>query len=386
MLRHMKRFASLPVLALIALLAGCGGSAAAPSPAPSQAPASAAQPSALPKLPAPAASASASAPGSQAPAAAGLTKLTIGGAPILPRAGIDVGLARGYFRQEGLDLDLVPLQSAPEQVPFLATGKLDAGNTGPSATHFNALASNVPVKFVAPCGSSSPDGKVPNLTLILRQQLHDSGQVKSVKDLAGRSIAIPSIDSVGYATMGGLLEKAGLKLSDVKLVTPMAFGDMVTALSNGSVDAATVTEPFITQSVQQHIATILSGDNELMPGRLGCIVMFGQRLVNDRQLGLRYLRAYMRGVRDYYDAFFGGKDKADIVNILTTSLPIKDPTMYDKMFPTYIDPNGKMNLDSLRLDVRFYKEAGLMKTDPNIDSIVDTSLMQQVIAELGTHA
>ncbi|HLY66035.1 MAG TPA: ABC transporter substrate-binding protein [Chloroflexota bacterium] len=381
------------LLAAAVLMAGCSSAAPASSPpatspspsvaaAPASAPAStAAKPSAATSA-APAASKPAA--GSASPSGAA-TKLTIAGAQIVPRAGIDVGVAHGYFKQENLDLDIVPLQSAPDQVPLLATGKVDAGITGPSATHFNALAANVPVKFEAPCGESSPDGKVANLTLMLRKELHDNGQVKTVKDLAGRNIAIPSVDSVGYATVGGLLEKAGLTLNDVKLVTPMAFGDMLPALANGKVDAATVTEPFITQSIQKNIAVILSGDNDVMPLRLGCIVMFGQRLVDDKQLGLRFLRAYMRGVRDYYDAFFENKNKPEIVKILVDAYPIKDPSMYDQMLPTYIDPNGKMNLDSLRLDVRFYKQAGLVKADPNIDALVDTSIMQQVISELGTH-
>src|SRR5947208_15548398 len=112
----MDRLTVIPALAAISLLTACGAPAGAPSAAP-VASSAAAKPPSVASSAAPAASKPAS-PAASA-SAAPLTKLTVGGAPIVPRSGIDVGIARGYFRDENLDIDIVPLQSAPEQVPFL---------------------------------------------------------------------------------------------------------------------------------------------------------------------------------------------------------------------------------------------------------------------------
>jgi NitT/TauT family transport system substrate-binding protein len=301
------------------------------------------------------------------------------------RAGLDIAIERGYFKAENIDVEIVPLQSGPDQVPFLASGQVDALFTGPAATHFNALAADVPVKFVAPCASSSPDAKVGNLLLVVRQDLYDSGQVRSVRDLAGRKIGIPNLESKAYVDAWAWFDRAGLRLTDATFVAPMTFPEMAVGLANKAIDAAITLEPFVTQSVAQGTAVFLLGDEQIMPLRLGCAVAFGEKLVKDRALGKRFLRAYLRGARDYNDAIFKNKDRAAIVQILVDKYPVKDPTMYDKMYPLYIDPNGKINTDSLEMDIRFYKQQGLLTAEPSIPKLVDQTLVNEVVAELGVY-
>jgi hypothetical protein len=55
-------------------------------------------------------------------------------------------------------------------------------------------------------------------------------------------------------------------------------------------------------------------------------------MINERQeVGRRFLVAYLRGVRDYDDAFNHGKDQDAIVAILTKHTNIKDPAVFQKM-------------------------------------------------------
>ncbi|MGH7485632.1 MAG: hypothetical protein ACREMY_08530, partial [bacterium] len=56
-------------------------------------------------------------------------------API--RAPIDIGLERGFFAAEKMAIEYVPIQSGPDQMPLLASGRVDVTLTGPAATHFN---------------------------------------------------------------------------------------------------------------------------------------------------------------------------------------------------------------------------------------------------------
>jgi NitT/TauT family transport system substrate-binding protein len=301
------------------------------------------------------------------------------------RAGLDIGMERGYFKQENLDIEIIPLQSGPDQVPFLASGQVDALFTGPAATHFNALAADVPVKFVAPCASSSPDAKVGNLMLVVRQDLYESGQVRSVRDLAGRKVGIPNLESKAYVDAWAWLDRAGLKLTDVTFVAPMTFPEMAVGLANKAIDGAITLEPFVTQGIAQGSAIFLVGDEAIMPLRLGCAVAFGEKLVKDRALGKRFLRAYLRGARDYNDAIFKDKDRAAIVQILVDKYPVKDPAMYDRMMPLYIDPNGRINTESLEMDVRFYRQQGTLTAEPSISKLVDTTYAQEVVAELGVY-
>src|ERR687885_654673 len=59
-----------------------------------------------------------------------------------------LGAERGYFREEGIDLDLVPFSHASEMVPSLATDQLEAGGVAYNPATINAVARGVPLKIV----------------------------------------------------------------------------------------------------------------------------------------------------------------------------------------------------------------------------------------------
>src|SRR5829696_815600 len=90
-------------------------------------------PSAPPPAPAPAAPAPAVA---AAAAPASVPTAAVAAAPVRVRMGTQtsvndiamwLGAERGYFQEEGIDLDLVPFSNASEMVPALATDQMEAG-------------------------------------------------------------------------------------------------------------------------------------------------------------------------------------------------------------------------------------------------------------------
>src|SRR6266849_5060779 len=98
--RNMKRASLLFAFAFI--LSACGGAASTPSAAPSSAPAASAPASAN-------AAAKPDASASAAPAASGLTKVTYGALSFsLSDAGIILAQEKGWFKEQGIDLDLQP--------------------------------------------------------------------------------------------------------------------------------------------------------------------------------------------------------------------------------------------------------------------------------------
>ncbi|MEA2491091.1 MAG: NitT/TauT family transport system substrate-binding protein [Acidobacteriota bacterium] len=317
--------------------------------------------------------------------ATGPVHLNVAGAPIVPRAGIDIAIDRGYFAEEDLEIKLVEIQSGPEQMPLLASGQVDATITGPASTQFNALAAGIPVKYVAPCGSSSADGTVPNLILNVRQELFDKGQVKSVKDLRGLKLGLSNTESKAYVDAVALLKSGGLSIDDVEVVAPLTFPEQAAGLASGAIDAGLTIEPFATLSAEKKEAVVIGGDNDIMPLRLGCALMYGARLINDKALGDRFMRAYLRGVRDYNDAIFHDKGKAEMVEMMTSLYPVKDAAMYDKMLPNYIDPDGQMNPESLELDLSVYVEKGHMKPGAKLGDILNTTYVEDAVQKLGPY-
>ena len=67
-----------------------------------------------------------------------------------------IGTARGYFRDEGIEVKFVNFDSAARMIAPLASGDLDAAAGGPSAGLYNAIARNIGVRIVADKTATPP--------------------------------------------------------------------------------------------------------------------------------------------------------------------------------------------------------------------------------------
>jgi hypothetical protein len=104
------------------------------------------------------------------------------------------------------------------------------------------------------------------------------------------------------------------------------------------------------------------------------MLVFGSRLVNEQQeVGVRWVTAYLEGVRDYYAGILKhGTGRPDAVSILTTWTPIADPTLYDTMGLPFLDPNGELSLESLMDELRFFREQGLVTGPVEVEQVVES--------------
>src|SRR5260370_27277932 len=94
-------------------------------------------------------------PGRARPPRQGAT-LKIGFIPLLTVGPLFVANDHGYFREAGIDVELVRFNSGAEMVVGLGTGELAAGFAGASPGLFNAWARGVGIVFVADGARSAP--------------------------------------------------------------------------------------------------------------------------------------------------------------------------------------------------------------------------------------
>jgi NitT/TauT family transport system substrate-binding protein len=121
----------------------------------------------------------------------GLTQVTMGTVNgSSSDAAMFVGMDKGFFREQGIEIKLQPFNTGAQFVAPLGAGRLDAASGGISAGLFNAVGSGVNIKLVA---DKSRIGKPSYTSLVVRKQLVDSGEYKDFGDLKGRKVAIPSV-------------------------------------------------------------------------------------------------------------------------------------------------------------------------------------------------
>lgn len=294
---------------------------------------------------------------------------------------------KGYFRDEGITAEFTPFDSAAHMVAPLGAGQLDIGGGAPSAGLFNAVGRGIDVRIVADLGTDTPGYGFQQL--IVRSELVSGGRFKSMRDLRGLTVSVAGEGATAYAALNRLLKQGGLTYADVKLVY-MGYSDQVVALRTGAVDAALMPEPNATLAVRTGVAVKIAGDDTFYPNQQVAVVLFGKSLLHDRRdVGLRVMRAYLRAVRFYNGALAGGKlagpNAEDVIKIITENTRLKDPALFRAVTPNGDNPNGHVNLASLRDDFAVYKAQGLIQGNVKPEDSVDDSFVAEALKTLGPY-
>ncbi len=369
------------LLTLVTALAACTP-AAAPTPTPTKAPAAAPTQAAVTKPP------EATKPPAQtptAPAAATATPkaatIKLGTAQAVSDAAVFIAMEKGYFKEQGITLELSPLRSLNEGTAPLATGQLDAMVGSLSAGLLAAIDRGVELKIVAEKSQSIPKWEFN--WVMLRKDLADSGKIKTIADLKGMKVAIPSPGSIGEQAIQIMMEQAGLKPGDVEMVV-LAPADQAAAFANQAIAAGYNFDPFIARAVQEGFAVKWVPASTLFGGKLEAgIVVFGPALLKDQDLARRWMIPYIRGVRDYLKAFTTKEGRGDVINILVKNSTVKDPKLYDVMEMPYIDPNGQLDKKSMDAQYKWYVEKGLYAGKKTFDDIIELSFVDYAVQQLG---
>ena len=156
----------------------------------------------------------------------GATTKTLGYSPLW------VGTKRGFFEQQGLDVQLVLLRGVPMTLQALAAGSLQVGTGGPEPY---IEASERGLDFAIAGGLSNG----------MAQVLIAGKNYKAVEDLRGAAIGASSLTSSTVTALKEALKQKGLEYPrDYKLLI-IAGGSAsnLTALQSGQIAATTVAVP-----------------------------------------------------------------------------------------------------------------------------------------------
>jgi len=190
-----------------------------------------------------------------APGRASATEVRVVTLPIANGFPLDLGIKKGFFAQQGIEVKKTTLQSGNDVVLALANNNGDIGYLG-FVPMYIAVTSGIPLTLVAASeveGISARD----NWQNIL---VKGSSSIRTPRDLRGKTIAVNALKGVGEVMIKAAMEKKGIK-PDAFRLTALPFPQMRSALNNGQVDAIWVPEPFLSQGLN------LDGDRIVMaPG------------------------------------------------------------------------------------------------------------------------
>jgi len=181
--------------------------------------------------------------------------ITVDSLPIANALPLDLGIQKGFFAKQNIEIKKQILQSGNDIALAMANKNGDIGYIG-YVPAILARTQGIPMTIVA-ASEVEATSEADNWQNVL---VKGSSSIRSPKDLAGKTIAVNALKGVGELVIRASLKKLGVDPNSIKLVV-LPFPQMRSALNSGQVDAIHAPEPFLSQGLN------LDGDRiVLAPG------------------------------------------------------------------------------------------------------------------------
>lgn len=297
-------------------------------------------------------------------------------------AGIILADKLGFFEKQGIKIQYVKFNSGADELSAIVSNQVDVSRGIINAALFNASNQGIGIKLVADGGHNVP-GKG-YFQIALKKGL--GAKYKTYQDMKGMRIAIASVGSINELFVQKALEKGGLTKNDVKFVIVDSFPDMLTAVANGNADAAMQIEPLITKGVDEGILEWWKDPDEYAKGEEISVLMYSPNFCKDKELGNKFMLAYLQGVRAYNDALvYGDKDRTKVVDILTKNTFVDKADIFLRMKPPGLDPNGYVLKQGVINDQKWYMKSGLVKKEADVNKLIDNSYVENALKQIGEY-
>ncbi len=215
--------------------------------------------------------------------------LRIGVLPITDVVPFYIALQQGYFKANGLTVELVPASSAAERDQMMLTSQIDG--------QLNDLVSTVLFN------KDQPRIKIVRQARIAFKEMPEywiltpkDSPIKTAQDLKGKEIAISQNSVIEYVTQR-LLEAEGLTAADIKTTNVPAIPTRLQLLQQGQVAAATLPDPLASLAILQG-ARIVVDDSKHTQYSMS-VISFRADIVAQRADEVKkFLAAYDKAIGD----------------------------------------------------------------------------------------
>jgi NitT/TauT family transport system substrate-binding protein len=285
--------------------------------------------------------------------------LRIGVLPITDVVPFYIADAQGYFKQQGLNVELVPVSSAAERDQLMATQQIDGQlNDLVSTVLFNAQSPKI--KIVRKARQAFPNSAEYWI-------LTHNPAIKTPQDLKGKDVAISQNSVIEYVTQR-LLEKEGLADADIKTTNVPAIPTRFQLLMQGQVAAATLPDPLASLAILQGARIVV--DDTKHPEYSISVISFRVDIITQRADDVKkFLAAYDQSINDI-------RTKPDqFRNLLIDKSRVPDQLKDKYQFPPFPDPSipTQAQWDDV---VKWAMDKKLIAAPVTYDSSVDSGFVK----------
>lgn len=291
---------------------------------------------------------------------------------------------RGYFRDAGLDVQVVPMDSAGKMIAPLGSGALDVGGGASSAGLYNAVERGIAIRIVADRTTTWPESDYQ--TVLVRKALVESGRVRTLADLKGLKFGVAAPGIAVLSVINEMAKAGHLGYDDIEKAF-LPYPQQLAAFANGALDGSIAIEPYGTLAVEAGTAVRLINTEAFYPRDQIGMVFFSEDFSTRRAaVATRYMTALLHAMRDFMASVRNGRIQGPgsefVLDVLVRHFGLS-PGLARRMYAQRVDLDGRVNMASLRLDWEFYRDHGMIKGTVPPEQVVDMHFAAAAAQALG---
>jgi NitT/TauT family transport system substrate-binding protein len=286
-------------------------------------------------------------------------KIKVAVLPILDALPIFVAESQGYFKAQGIEVEIVPVSSAPERDQLMQSGQVDAIlNELVSTIFYNQEETRVvTVRYLRVATSEYP------MFRIIASK--DSG-IANVDDLKGIPIGISEGTVIAYVT-DRILEKQGFNQDEIEVIAIPKIPDRLALLTSGELEAGVLPDPAASLVLMQ--GGVMVVDDTTYPEISCSVLSFSASAIEENPDGVRrFLAALEQATADI------NADKERWTDLLAEKSLVPPPLMGSYKvpdFPLASAPTEAQFADALD----WAQEKGFVSAELRYEDSIDSTFL-----------
>lgn len=278
----------------------------------------------------------------------------VGVIPIADTAALYLGVDKGFFADEGLDVTIETATGGAAIVPSVVSGDYQFGFSN-LLSLMVAEEKGLPLQVVSAAVASTGDTASDFGAVIVPAD----SPITSMKDLEGKTVSSNSLGNINDTVVRTLVDEDGGDSSTIEFVE-VAFPDAGAAIANKQVDAAYVVEPFVTSALAagDRVLSYAYADFDPNLNVAGYFAM-SDTVDNDPELVSKFQNAMKKSL-EYAEA--NPDDVRAIIATYTKTPADVLATIVLPSFPTEIDADATEKLGEAAAKYGVLKSAPDMST------------------------
>jgi NitT/TauT family transport system substrate-binding protein len=309
------------------------------------------------------------------------TRVRVGLLSLTSHAPSIIAAAKGYFADEGLDVEFVMFQAAQPMAVAIASNDVDFGVTAISGGLIS-LAERGAVKVIGGALQESTD--IPGQKILVSKAAYESG-ITTPAGLEGTRFGITTAGSSFHYMAHKIADGEGFSRDSLQLVPLNGVPAVIASLRSGQVDAWSIVPNIAGGLVASGDVFEIGDISDYIEDYQVTTIFTSSRIAADEPDMVRaFLAGFSRGVDDYNAALVEMTMSEDeVVEIsrmiheyVYTDRPFENADPAIRAGAMRINANARMNLTSIRDQLEWFVSEGLVPADASIETLVDASYVE----------